>query len=129
MAAAPNFFNVTKTPMVQIATANTNRDGTGTLGTLVTAGAGAPVMVQDVTITATGTTTAGVIRMFVSDGTNHRLHSEILVTPVTPSTTIAVWSFQLFNLGIQLEAGYSLRFSTNNAETFNVIGTRVGAAA
>ena len=39
MAAAPIFIGTVKSPTAQISTANTNRDGTGTLGTVYTAGA------------------------------------------------------------------------------------------
>ena len=81
---------------------------------------------DDVCITASAATTAGVIRMFVSDGTLIYLHSEFLVTAVTPSTSVGVWSIQLTNLGIILKSGWSLRFGTNNAELFKVIMTRGG---
>lgn len=118
-AATPNDNGVT------ISTANTNRDGTGTIGTLITAGATGH-RVDDVYIAATGTTTAGVIRMFHYDGTNNRLIQEILVQAITPSTTVQVWSARLTNLGIVLKNTHALKFSTHNAETFNVVETRGG---
>ena len=64
--------------------------------------------------------------MFINDGTNTRLWQEILVSAVTPSTTVAVWSFVLLNQALVLPTGYSLRASTHNAETFNVTVTRAG---
>lgn len=125
MASSPEYAATPASAAVQIATANTARDGTGTIGTLIT-GATNGTRVDDITITAAGTTTAGVIRMFVHDGTNYRLLQEFLVAAVTPSTTVAVWSLALYNLAIILQTGWSLRFSTNNAETFNVVATRAG---
>lgn len=125
MATTPQFASVPATAMVQIATANTLRDGTGTIGILVTAPT-AGTRVDDIYIAATGTTTAGVVRMFISDGTATRLLQEFLITAVVPSTTIPVWSASLTNLGIVLQSGWSLRFSTNNAETFNIVMTRGG---
>ena len=119
------FASVPATAMVQISTANTNRDGTGTLGTLITAPT-AGTRVDDIEITAAGTTTAGVVRMFVHDGTNARLIREFLIPAVTPSTTVATYNVQLKNQAIILKSGWSLRFSTHNAETFNVIATRAG---
>ena len=113
------------TAQVQISTANTNRDGTGTLGTLLSAGSNGS-RVDDIDICAADTTTAGVVRMFVSDGTNHRLVREILVPAITPSATVEAFRFTLRNLGIVLKSGWSLRFSTHNAETFNVVATRAG---
>lgn len=125
MADIPSFASTPATALVQIATANTARDGTGTIGTLITAPS-AGTRVDDIVICATGTTTAGVVRMFVHDGTNYRLLQEYLVPAVTPSTTVAAWSTKLSNLGIVLKSGWSLRFSTHNAETFNVVMTRGG---
>jgi hypothetical protein len=125
MATSPQYAATVKSAQVQIATANTARDGTGTVGTLVT-GATNGTRIDDITICAAGTTTAGVIRMFIHDGTVFRLLAEFLVTAVTPSTTVAVWSLPLYNMGIVLASGWSLRFSTNAAETFNVVVTRGG---
>ena len=119
------FASIPATAMVQISTANTNRDGTGTLGTLITAPT-AGTRVDDIEITAAGTTTAGVVRMFESDGTNTRLLREFLIPAVTPSTTVAVYNLQLKNQAIVLKSGLSLKFSTHNAETFNIFATRAG---
>jgi hypothetical protein len=125
MATAPQYASVPATAMVQIATANALRDGTGTLGTLIT-GAATGTRVDDVYICATGTTTAGVVRLFISDGTNNMLFSEYTVTANTPSTTVPVWSAFLSNLGIILKSGWSIKASTNNAEIFNVLMVRGG---
>lgn len=123
MATTPAYANTPVSAAINIVTANTARDGTGTLGTLITAAANG-TRVDDIYISATATTTAGVIRLFISDGTNNRLISEILVTAVTPSTTVSTWSTTLVNLGIVLQTGYLLKVSTNNAESFNVVATR-----
>jgi hypothetical protein len=48
------------------------------------------------------------------------------VTAVTPSTTVEAWSTTLLNQAIVLPNGWSLRASTNNSETFNVLVTRAG---
>ena len=82
--------------------------------------------IDDIYMVATGTTTAGVIRLFVHDGTNARLLSETLVSAVTPSTTVQVWSNTLLSQAIVLKTGYSLRASTQIGETFNIIVTRAG---
>ncbi len=125
MATTPAFAATPATAVVQISTANTNRDGTGTIGTVLTAGSSG-TRVDQVDITATGTTTAGVVRLFIHDGSNARLWREVLVTATTPSTTVAVWSQSLTDLGLILKNGYSLRASTHNAETFNVAAVAAG---
>lgn len=120
----PIFALTPKTGLVQISTANTARDGTGTMGTVVTAGANGS-RVDCITIVATGTTTAGVVRLFIYDGSNVRLWKEILVSAITPSTTVKVFSSILNSdsdgdLPLVLQAAYQVRASTHNAETFNV---------
>jgi hypothetical protein len=110
---------------VQISAANTARDGTGTIVNVETAGASG-TRIDDLTITATGTTTAGMVRLFLHDGTNNRLLREVPVSAVTPSGTVPAFIAQLFNLGLVLQSGWSLRAATHNAETFNVLVTRAG---
>ena len=123
MATAPAYASTVQSALTQVSVANTARDGTGTIATLVTAAANG-TRIDDIYIAATGTTTAWMVRMFIHDGTNARLIMEIPVIAVTPSATTAVWTAFLPNLGIVLKTGYSLRFSTNNAETFNIAMTR-----
>jgi hypothetical protein len=124
MASVPAFASTPRTAVTQISTANTNRDGTGTIGTVLTAAA-AGTRIDDVKIVATGATTAGVVRLFLHDGSNSRLWTEVIVTAITPSTTVAVWSAELNDLGLVLkDDNWSLRASTHNAEAFNVCVTR-----
>jgi hypothetical protein len=111
--------------MAQVGVANTNRDGSGTIVDVCTGGANG-TRIDDIDIVAAGTTTAGVVRLFISDGTNTWLWREILVTAATPSSTVAVWSATLRNLSLILKANWKLRASTHNAETFNILGTRAG---
>lgn len=125
MPSLPNFTNGPRQTVTQISTANTNRDGTGTIATAFTAGTFGS-RIDTVRITATGTTTAGVVRLFIHDGTNARLLKEQLVDAITPSTTVEVFNATItYSDGLLLPApggstAYSLRASTNNAETFNV---------
>ena len=125
MGINANYANTPRAALGQVSTANTARDGTGTLATIFTAGSSGS-RIDDIKIQATGTTTAGVVRLFLHDGTNARLYDEILVPAITPSTTVEAFSAMLVNLGIVLPSGWSLRASTNNAETFNVIVSRAG---
>lgn len=121
-----------------IATANTNHDGTGTIGTVFTSPGTADAnggtggngsVVQSITIVATGTTTAGMIRLYRHDGTNFSIIREIPVTALTPSATVKAFAIPSSEgadvngrlaLNLLLEPGHSLRASTHNAETFIV---------
>jgi len=126
MAAIPSFADTPRREAVTISTANTNRDGTGTMGTLIAAAA-TGTLVFRITVQAGGTTTAGVIRLFGSNdgGTTKRLIRELLVPAVTPSTTVAAWNGQFPDAAYQTpmilaDANDILYVSTNNAETFYV---------
>jgi hypothetical protein len=126
MATTANYANTPRTAFVQVTTANTNRDGTGTIATVITGGSSGS-RVDDFSIVATGTTTANVIRLFLNDGTNSRLLREIIVPAITPSTTVPVFTASFVEQAILLAtSSWSLRASTNNAETYNIIVTRAG---
>lgn len=128
MAATPTFTSTPRDEVVQIATANTARDGTGTAPLLISSVA-AGTLVFRITATATGTTTAGVLRLFRSSdgGTTKRMIEELLVGAITPSTTAATWrgAFTLASWTTPIVLGAStndqLYVSTNNAETFNIV--------
>ena len=130
MALQPQYASTPKVGTAVISTANTNRDGTGTLGTVFTADTSGS-RIDGIEIQATGTTTAGMVRLFVSDGTNHRLFAEVPVVATTPSATVPAFSafiqgnatglVNITPLPISIPTGWSLRASTHNAESFNVI--------
>ena len=127
MATSPNFSATPKCGSVAISTANTNRDGTGTLGTIFTAGASGS-RIDSIVIQASVTTTAGMIRLFIYDGTTARLYDEVPVFAVTPAASVPAFGAALGNNAplssskypLMLPTGYSLRASTHNAENFNV---------
>ena len=118
----PVFVVTPKIGVGQVATANTNRDGTGTVGTIFTPGTyGARI--HRIKVKAAGITTAGMIRIFIHDGSNYRLYKEIPVTAITPSGTVEAFEAVVDLQGedaIILPTGYTIRASTHNAETFNV---------
>lgn len=125
MSVQAQYAATPKTAVAQVTTANTARDGTGTLATVFTAGASGS-RIDDIAIIATGTTTAGMIRLFLHDGTNSRLWREVAVSAITPSATVSPFSSLLGSLALVLQTGWSLRAATHNAETFNVLVTRAG---
>ena len=116
---------------VAFSTANTNRDGTGTIATLYTATAaasgGVGAIVQSITVCATSTTTAGMIRIYRHNGTTFFMIREIAVSALTPSETIKAFTIPTSEgadsngrlvLNLLLEPGDSIRLSTHNAESF-----------
>lgn len=125
MATAPQFASTPKTAAVAITTANTNRDGTGSIGTVFTAGINGS-KIDKIIICAKSTTSAGNIRFYIHDGTNYFLFKEMPVVGVTPAATVPTFSAVLSQeidvvLPLILPTGYSLRASTEKAEPFNII--------
>jgi hypothetical protein len=121
MAADPIFAATPRNGVGQISTANTNRDGTGTVGTIFTAGSSGSIITV-ITVKAQVTTTAGMVRLFVYDGTNYRLWREVPVSAITVSASQPAFEEHIVDFGgLLLPSGYSLRASTHNAETFNII--------
>lgn len=128
MSTTANFFSTPRTAVATIATANALRTGAGTIDTIIT-GAATGTRVDDIEITAVAATTAGVVRLWLHDGTTAFLLREILVQAITPSASVAVWSYRITDLGLILaSASWSLRASTDNGDDFNLAVTRAGDA-
>jgi len=120
MAYAPQFAATPRIAVAQVSVANTNRDGTGTIVTVLTAGASG-TRVDYAAVKAVGSTSVGAVRLFVHDGTSASLLTEVPV-PMTEPLSVDKTFEQLIELagGIVLPTGYSLRASTNAADTFNI---------
>ena len=110
------------TGLVNIATANANLNGTGTMGTVLTAALNG-TLIQSIVIKATASTSPGMIRLFIYDGANTKLFREIPVPYSTPSASVNSFSHRIDFGGIDfaLKTGWVLKASTENAESFNVI--------
>lgn len=114
------------TGMVKISTANSNLDGTGTLGTVLTAASNG-TLIKSIAIKATGTTSQGMVRIFVYDGSNTRLLLEVPIDPLTPSATEPSFE-RLVEMDYFLKSGNVLKASTEVANNFNVIAEGLDVA-
>lgn len=97
MSSDPIFYSVLpRTDKCTLDTANTNRDGTGTIVTLVT-GAAAGSRVERIEAHAQATTTAGMIRLFRSSdgGSTWTPWRDILVTATTVSASVGAFHAEL----------------------------------
>lgn len=120
MAITAQFVATPKVGLATISAANTSLTGSGTIGTVFSAGA-AGSRIERCVVKATGTTTTGMVRLFIHNGTTATLLTEIPVAPVTPSGTLAAFETTfVFDGGLVIPAGYSLRASTHNAESFQI---------
>jgi hypothetical protein len=120
MAAAANYAATPRLGIGQVSAANTARDGTGTLVDILT-GVAAGTRVDRIIVEATVTTTAGMVRLFIHDGTNTRLYAEIPISAVTPSASVAAFRAVLETPDLNLPStSHVLKASTHNAEAMNV---------
>jgi hypothetical protein len=111
--------------VVVISTANSNLDGTGALGTVLTAGASGSGFVgssiKTVTVKAQSSTTDGMVRLYIQDtgGSNTWLIKEIFIPARIQSSIAQSYStFVDFGDGFVISPGYKLMASTQNAEVF-----------
>lgn len=118
-SSTANYAITPKAGVVNFSTANTNRDGTGTIATLFTAGATGS-LVERVGVTAVQTTTAGMIRIYRHNGTSAFLVKELSVSAITVSASQPGWTGEWVpSRPVKLPTGWSLRVSTHNGESFN----------
>lgn len=120
MANAPAFAAVPRVGIAALSVANTNRDGTGTVESVFAAGA-AGARIERIVVAARATTTAGMVRLFVHNGTTAYLWREVAVAAVTPSGTVRAFREEIALEDFVLPANHALRAATHNAESFNVI--------
>jgi hypothetical protein len=129
MATQAQFANAPNVVVTAFSTANTNRDGTGTIALAFTPGANGS-RIERIQFKATGTTTAGMVRLFYSTdaGVTWRLLKELSVSAITPSATVQSFdgSLTFGNAALLvLTSGHRLGVSTHNAEAF--VATAIGA--
>lgn len=110
-----------KTGMVTMSLANTNLDGTGSNIYTVISGGTNGTLIKTLTIKSQGTTSQGMIRLFI----NTQLIAEIEVPPIpipSPGSGTMVATFEThLDLDLNLASGDDLKATTQNANTFNVI--------
>jgi hypothetical protein len=119
MATAPNFAATPRCSSVSISTADTSRTAPTNVGTLFTAGASGS-RIDEIDITAAGTSTNNVVRIFIYNGTTYFLLQEIVITPITPSASIASFTTAITFNSLVVPSGSSVRVTTNNAEAYHV---------
>lgn len=121
MAATPSFATAPRIGMAQVSVANSNRDGTtGTYADVITGGSSG-TKISEIVTEATVTTTAGTVRLFLTDGTTTRLFDEIAIAAVTVSgSTRANRVSTLYANLVLPNASWRIRASTENAQAINV---------
>jgi hypothetical protein len=92
MATNPSFIGVPNITQVNVSTANTNLDGSGTVTSLITGAAQGTRVLEvnaQIAITPAGASTASIVRVFLStdSGSTWRLFDEITLASTTSSNS------------------------------------------
>ena len=128
MSTSAQYASIPKFGSAVLTTADTSLTAPTTVGTIVTAGASG-TRIDYIDIQGVATTVAGLINLFVFDGTNYILWNQVPVQAVTSSTTVPAFTVALSSntnaniMPLNLPTGYSLRAATSTAQT----GVRVTA--
>lgn len=114
-----------------VSTANTAKDGTGTVVTVFTAEATEGSRVEKLKIRALGTNVATVLRVFINNGSdpttasNNTLYAEMTIAATTLSEVAALADNELY-LGLVLPAGYKLNVTIGTTVAAGLQVTAVG---
>jgi len=121
MASAPAFAATPKIGVASVSTANTARDGSGTIATVLTAGASG-TKVEEVVVVATSDPADSTVTLFLHDGTNFWYFDEFDIgNPAAGSTTVAPYrTYRLYD-NLVLPSGWTLRAAITVALTAGVI--------
>jgi len=107
-------------------TANPTLTGTsGTIPVVYSAGTSGTYKgssIETITVKASVTNTPGMVRLFIYNTTNSYLFTEIPIPSVVPDATDTSFEHTIvFENNFDLQAGYSLKVTTEKGENFNII--------
>jgi hypothetical protein len=122
MASSPAFSSTPRIGIATIATANTNRDGSGTI-VEVLAGVAAGTKVTSIKAEPEVTTTAGMVRVYLStdSGSTWNLFDELAISAATVSASVKVAAVTHTYTDLVLGATtHRIGVATHNAESINV---------
>lgn len=121
MSATPAFAATPRIGAVTVSTANTNRDGTGTIATVITAGASG-TLIRRLVFKATGDPADSIVNVFLHDGSTYYLFDEVdLGNPAAASTTVEGYRFEKAYTDLTLPTSWSVRAAITVALTAGVI--------
>ena len=121
MAASPAFAATPKIGAVTVSTANTNRDGTGTIATVFTAGSSGS-KIEEVVMKATSDPADSTVVLYLYDGATYYAFDEWDIgNPAAGSATVASYRESRVYENLVLPSGWSLRASITAALTAGVV--------
>jgi hypothetical protein len=122
MATSAQYASTPVFGSVNLTGSDTSLTAPVTIGSILTAGASG-TRIDYIDIQGVATTVAGLVNLFVYDGTNYILWQQVPVQAVTSSTTAPAFTLALSSNGnanimpLNLPTGYSLRAAISVAQT------------
>lgn len=108
-----------------VSTANTNRDGTGTIVDILGASPAVPaagILLQRIAVQATGNPADSVVTIFLHNGTSYFLFDEFDIgDPAAASTTLPGYRFEKVYNDIPIPFGWKLAAAITVALTTGVV--------
>jgi hypothetical protein len=121
MATSPSFAATPRIGAAAVSTANTARDGTGTIVTILSA-ASTGTKINEIVVKATGDPADSVVTLFLHDGSSYFLFDEYdLGNPAAASTTDTGYRVSTTYTNLVLPSGWSLRAAVTVALTSGVL--------
>ena len=123
MATNPSFIGTPRLTTVNVATANTAIDGTGTITSLIT-GASTGTRILEIDAQCGATSAAALVNIFVStdSGSTWRLFDQITITAATSSNTVkANRNIATYANLVLPDASARLGITTTISQSTNVI--------
>jgi len=120
MAADPSFAATARASSALPTTADTSLTAPTNQVTVLTPGA-AGSKVEEIVCQGVGTSVAGVVNIFIYDGSTYHLFDQFLITAVTPSTTAVAFRLARKYDNLFIPAGYTLRASQSIAGNASII--------
>lgn len=115
MAADPAFAATPENAsVIASATLDTSLTAPTNVATLFTAAASGS-KIEELVFEGLGTTVAGLVNVFLHDGSTYHLFDQFVVTAVTSSTTAAAFRVAKTYSNLILENGWSIRFTVTVA--------------
>ena len=122
MSTAAQYASTPRVGSALLTTADTSLTAPTTVGTVFTAGSSGS-RIDYIDIQGVATTSAGLINLFIYDGTTYFLWQQVPVVAVTSSTTAPAFTANLSSnsnanvMPLCIPTGYSLRATTSVAQT------------
>lgn len=129
MATAPAFASTPRAASALLGAVETNLQAPTTTSTVFTAGASGSkveeIVVQASQTSLVATTVAGLVYIFLHDGTTYHLFDTITVTAVTASATVPGFRGSNRYANLFLPTTWSIRMSQSNATNASILKATV----